>query len=74
MYLINVWFKICDQVITLCLKLDEIKKVESNHKYIGNSEFVEASLTSVDSTVEGQNCVSKRPEANFKDLTETLSN
>ena len=48
----NIWFIICDQVITLCLQLDgsdEIQDVGLNHKFIENSEIVEVSLALVDS-------------------------
>ena len=48
----DVWFIICDQVITLCLQLDcsdEILDVGLNHKFIENSKIVEASLALVES-------------------------
>ena len=43
----NVWFIICDQVVSFCLQLDgsdEIQVVWLSHKFIENSDIVEASL------------------------------
>ena len=70
----NVWLIICDQVITLCLQLDD-SDVWLNHKSIENSDIVEASLALVNSPqLNVESGVSRRTEANITDSTGLFSN